>query len=130
MPWTMIDSSESSKLASLESAKVSPDFQKRMSWLWAARRSFELLDSSHRLRRSLLAGARSTLSTKGIVSGELVCIWRKIKRNKKDSITPLVSRRWYGPSLDGKAKMRLRHTEVDVRELLQRCFGKHPPAKG
>ena len=34
----------------------SPEFGRRISWSWAARRAFETVDTSHRLRRALLAG--------------------------------------------------------------------------
>ena len=42
-----------------------------MSWLWAASRAFEIMDTSHQLRRALLAGVRSSTHTQGILNSEL-----------------------------------------------------------
>ena len=45
----------------------SPEFGRRMLWLWAARRAFESMDTSHRLRRALLTGVQASshdISTK------------------------------------------------------------------
>ena len=76
-----------------------------MSWLWRARRAFETMDTSHRLRRALLAGVRASSHTHWIVNGELVCVWRKVKKNRTDARTALVTHRWYGPaSVVGKEK--------------------------
>ena len=70
-----------------------------MSWLWAARRAFETMDTSHHLRRALLAGVRASAHTQGIVNGELVSVWRKVKKNRTEVRTALVTNRWYGPAL-------------------------------
>ena len=56
--------------------------------LWAARRVFETMDTSHRLRRALLAGVRASAHTQGIVNGDVVCVWRKVKRNKTGARSP------------------------------------------
>ena len=44
----------------------------RMSWLRAAKRAFETMDTSHRVRRALFSGVRASSHTQGIVTGELV----------------------------------------------------------
>ena len=67
--------------------------------LWAARRAFETLDTSHRLRRALLAGVRANGHSQGIVNGELVYLWRKAKKNRTDARTAHVTHRWYGPAI-------------------------------
>ena len=82
-----------------------PEFGRGKSWLWAARRAFETMDTSHRLRRALLAGIPASSHTQGIVTGELVSVWRKIKKNRTDARTALVTHRWYGPAtVVGKEK--------------------------
>ena len=70
-----------------------------MSWLWAARRAFKTVDTSHRVRRALLAGVRASSHTQGIVTGELVFVWRKVKKNLSDARTALVTHRWHGPAI-------------------------------
>ena len=81
-----------------------------MSWLWA--------DTSHRLRRALLAGVRASSHTQGIVNGELVYFWREVKGNRTDARTALVTHRWYGPAiLVGKEKNTVfvsHHCRVNV----------------
>ena len=52
------------------------------------------MDTSHRLRRALLAGVRASAHTQGIVNGELVYVWRKVKKNRTDARTALVTHRW------------------------------------
>ena len=37
--------------------------------------------------------------TEGIVNGELVNVWRKVKKNRTDARTALVTHRWYGPAI-------------------------------
>ena len=32
------------------------------------------------------------------MNGELVCVWRKVKKNRTDARTALVTHRWYGPA--------------------------------
>ena len=44
---------KASNWASLELPDHSTEFGRRMSWLWAARRAFEIMDTSHRLRTGL-----------------------------------------------------------------------------
>ena len=96
LPWSLLNEKQSGELASLELPDHSPEFGRRMSWLWAARRAFETMDTSHRLRRALLAGVRASARTQGIVNGELVYVWWKVKKNKTDARTALVTHRWYG----------------------------------
>ena len=67
--------------------------------MWAARRAFEIMDTSHRLRRALLAGVRASAHTQGIVNGELVYVWRKVRKNRTVARTALVTHRWYGPAI-------------------------------
>ena len=70
-----------------------------------ARRAFETMDTSHGLRRALLAGVPARAHTQGTVNGELVCVWRKVKKNRTDARTALVTHRWYGPAIGvGKEK--------------------------
>ena len=57
------------------------------------------MDTSHRLRRALLAGVRASSHTQGVVTGELVFVWRKVKKNRTDARTALVTHRWYGPGI-------------------------------
>ena len=66
LPWPLLDEKQSGELASLELPDHSPEFGRRMSWLWAARRAFENMDTSHRLRRALLAGVRASSHTQGL----------------------------------------------------------------
>ena len=57
------------------------------------------MDTSHRLGRALLAGVRASAHTQGIVTGEVVYVWRKVKKNRTDARTALVSHLWYGPAI-------------------------------
>ena len=66
LPRSLLDEKQSCELASLGLADHSPEFGRRMSWLWAARRAFETMDTSHRLRRALLAGVRASSHTQGL----------------------------------------------------------------
>ena len=75
----------------LELPDRSLEVGRRMSWLWAARRAFETMDTSHRLRRALLTSVRASSHTQGIVNGELVHVWRKVKKNPTDARTALVT---------------------------------------
>ena len=59
LPWSLLDEKKNGERASLELPDHSPEFGRRMSWLWAARRAFENTDTSHRLRRALLAWCSS-----------------------------------------------------------------------
>ena len=65
LPWSLLDEMQSGDLASLELPDHSPQFGRRMSWLWAARRAFETMDTSHRVRSALLAGVRASSHTQG-----------------------------------------------------------------
>ena len=99
LPWSLLDEKQSGEMASLEFPDHSPEIRRRMSWLWAARRAFETMVTSHHLRRALLAGLRASAHTQGIVNGELVYVWRKVKKNRTDARMALVTHRWYGPAI-------------------------------
>ena len=64
--WSLLDEKQSGELASLELQGHSLELGRRMSWSWAARRAFETMDTSHRLRRALLAGVRASAHTQGL----------------------------------------------------------------
>ena len=51
------------------------------------------MDTSHRVRGS------SEFTHPGIVTGELVFVWRKVKKNRTDARTALVTYRCYGPAI-------------------------------
>ena len=87
LPWSFPDEKQSGELASLELPDHSPEFGRRISWLCAARRAFETMDTS-RLRRPLLAFVRARTHTQGIVNSELVYVWRKVKKNRTDAHYP------------------------------------------
>ena len=39
------------------------------------------------------------------MTGEFLCVWRKVKKSRTDARTALVAHRWYGPAIvDGKEK--------------------------
>ena len=63
LPCSLLDDKQSGELASLKLPDHSPEFGRRMSWLWAARRAFETMDMSHPLRRALPAGVRVSAHT-------------------------------------------------------------------
>ena len=89
---------ENRELATLELPDHSPEFGRRMSRSGDARRAFETTDTSHRLRRALLASVRESVHTQGIENGELD-VRRKVKKNRNDARTALVTHRWYGPAI-------------------------------
>ena len=60
LPWSLLDEKQSGELASLELPDHSLEFGRRMPRLWAARSAFETMDTSHRVRRALLAGVRAS----------------------------------------------------------------------
>ena len=97
LPWSLLDEKRSGELAPLELPDHSPEFGRRMSWLCAARRAFETMDTSHRLRRALSADVRASAHAQGIVNGELVYVWRKVKKNRTDARTALVTHRLVWP---------------------------------
>ena len=93
MPWSLLDEKQSGELASLEL----PDHSSEIGW--AARRAFETMDTGRRLRRVFLAGVRASAHTQGIVTCELVYVWRNVKKNRTDARTALVTHRWYGQAV-------------------------------
>ena len=66
--------SVSGELASLELPDHSLEFGRRNVMVVVA---FETMDTSHRLRRALLAGVRESSHTQGVVTGELFFSWAK-----------------------------------------------------
>ena len=90
--------SKVAKLASLELPDHSPAFGRRMSWLSAAQRAFETMDTSHRLRRALCAGVRASSHTQGTETDELVLCAEK-SRKTEPTRTALVAHWWYGPAI-------------------------------
>ena len=65
LPGSLLDEKQSGELASLVLPEHSPEFGRRMSWLWAARRACETMNTCHRLRRALSAGCSSKCSHTG-----------------------------------------------------------------
>ena len=99
LPWSPLDEKQSGELASLELPDHSPESGRRRSGLWAVRRAFETMDTSHRVRRALYAGVRASSHTHRSVTGELVLVWRRVKKNRTDARTALVTHQWYGPAI-------------------------------
>ena len=99
MPWFLPDQKQSGELSSLEALDHTPEFGRRMSWLWAARRAFESVDTSHWLRGALLACVRSNAHTQRLVNGDLVYVRREVKRKKTNVRTVLETHRWHGPAI-------------------------------
>ena len=62
----LLDEKQRGELASLELPDHSPEFGRRMSWLWAAIRAFETIDPNHRLRRALLPGFERVHTPRGL----------------------------------------------------------------
>ena len=83
LPWSLLDEKQSGELAPLKLPDHSPELGRRMSWLWAARRAFETMDTSHHLRRALSAGVRASGHTQGIVTSELVlCLAERSRKTE------------------------------------------------
>ena len=100
LPWSLLDEKQSGELASLVFLDQSPEFGRRMSWLWAARRALETMDTRHRVRRAFLAEVRASSYNQGIETGEKwFFVWRKVKKNRTDARTALVTHRWHGPAI-------------------------------
>ena len=97
-----------------------------MSLLWAARRAFETMDTSHTLRRALLAGVRASGHTQGIVNGELVYVWRKVKKNRTDARMALGTHRWYSPAMVVGKEMNnvFVSNRGHVTQVAPECLGK------
>ena len=104
MPWSLLDEKQSGELASLELPDHSPEFVDECHGCGRQRRAFETMDTSHRVRRALLAGVRASSHTHRIVTGELVFVWRRVMKNRTDARTALVTHRWYGPAIVGTEK--------------------------
>ena len=82
---SLLDNKQSGELTSLQLPDHSPDIGRRMSRFWAASCAFETMVTGHRLRRALKAGVRGCAHTQGVVTGDLVYVWQKVKRNKTDA---------------------------------------------
>ena len=95
LPWSLLDEKQSGELASLELPDHSLVFVRRMPWLWAAR------NHGHESPCETCAVGRCSTqcSHAGIVNGELVYVWSKVKKNRTDARTALVTHRWYGPAI-------------------------------
>ena len=126
LPWS--HGKQSVELASLELPDHSPEFGQRMSWLRAARRAVETMDISHRFRRALVACVRASADIQGIVNGELVYVWRKVKKkqNRRADGTCFVTHRWHGPAIvSGKRRTTcLCLFAVDVTKVAPECLRK------
>ena len=103
LPRSLLGEEQSGELASLELPDHSSELGRRMSWLWAA--------SSH---------------TQGIVTGELVFVWRRVKKNRTDARTALVTHRWYGPATFCWQREQQRVCLIVVDES---CTGMPPTGK-
>ena len=118
LPWSLLDEKQSGELAPLELPDHSPEFGRRMSWMWAARRAFETMDTSHRLRRALPASVRASAHTQWLVNGELVYVWRTVNKNRTDVRTAHVIHRWYGPVIVvGKEKNSVSEESREMRVI-------------
>ena len=95
MPWSLLD--HAGKLAEQSRAVHEPQYAKRLGMLTAARRAFEHLDTSQRLRRAWLARSRLTPSSQHLLPGTTVYIYRKVKPRKGTKL-PLVKAEWHGPA--------------------------------
>ena len=62
-------------------------------------RVVRLQQSAQVLILALLAGVRASAYTQGIVNGELVYVWRKVKKKRTDARMAHVTHRWYGPAI-------------------------------
>ena len=83
-------------LASLELPDQTPDFGRRMLWLWAARRAFETMEPPCETR---FFGKSSSEFTHPGDSDWRTVFWRKVKKNRTNARTALVTHRWYGPAI-------------------------------
>ena len=95
MPWSLLD--RAGQLAEHQKALEHPDFSRRLGMLTAARRAFEVLDTSQRLRRAWLGRRRLTPEATHLPPGTVVYIFRKVKPRKGEKLT-LVKGEWLGPA--------------------------------
>ena len=95
MPWSLLD--RAGQLAEHQRALDNPDFSKRLGMLTAARRAFEVLDTSQRLRRAWLGRSRLTPEAAHLPPGTVVYIYRKVKPRKGVKL-PLLQAEWLGPA--------------------------------
>ena len=95
-----------------------------MSWLWAARRTFETMDTSHRLRRALLAGVRASAHSQGIVNCELVlCLAEASEKTRLTPRTALVTHQCYCPAIVvGKEKHKFVSYRGRVTKVAPECL--------
>ena len=95
LPWSLLD--RAGQLAEHQKALEHPDFSRRLGMRTAARRAFEVLDTSQRLRRAWLGRSRVTPEATHLPTGTVVYIYRKVKP-KKGAKLPLLSGEWLGPA--------------------------------
>ena len=72
--------------------------------------SAQTVDTSHRLRRASLTNIRASAHTQDVEwchDGDLVHVWRKVKRNNTEARRVLVTLRWFRwPALPSWSEMR------------------------
>ena len=95
MPWSLLD--RAGQLAEQSRAVSEPHFSSRLGMLTAARKAFEHLDTSQRLRKAWLARSRLTPSSQHLLPGTTVYIYRKVKPRKGVKL-PLLKAEWHGPA--------------------------------
>ena len=95
LPWSLM--SGAGRLAELSKTETDPVFAQRLGLLVAAKRAFEVLDTSARLRRAWLARSRVIPSSVSLPVGTMVYIHRKV-RPAKGTKLPLLKAQWHGPA--------------------------------
>ena len=80
MPWSLLTGA--GRLAELSKAETNPAFSQRLGILTAAKRAFEVLDTSARLRRAWLSRSRVTPSSMSLPADTLVYIYIYIQEGE------------------------------------------------
>ena len=80
LPWSLLD--RAGQLAEQQKALDHPDFSQRLGMLTAARRAFEVLDTSQKLRKAWLGRSRVTPEAMHLPPGTVVYMHRKVKPRK------------------------------------------------
>ena len=65
LPWSLLDEKQSGELASLELPDHSPEFSRRTSWLWAARRAFATMGHQSSIQTCAVCRCSSQCSHPG-----------------------------------------------------------------
>ena len=94
LPWSLLTGA--GRLGELSAAEE-PVFAKRIGLLHAARRAFEVLDTSDRLRRAWLARSRVLPESQFFPVDEVVYFWQPKDNKVKHKRTHLSTSRWHGP---------------------------------